>query len=108
MLDETGLAVLLLVLLSGVVVLPVPEKTGVVPTVDAAGVIGMVNDVLPPTGNELELLQFTVCPVTVQPKPLLVKLAGALTPVGNVVVKPMGPAAGAVPTLLMLTGRLEI
>ena len=52
------------------------------------------------------LTQVTICPLVVQVLPLLLKEAGADTPVGKVTVVVIGPVVVAVPLLVTVTGRL--
>jgi hypothetical protein len=51
-------------------------------------------------------VQVTVCPTVVQLQTPLVKLAGALVLVGNVIVAVIGPVVGPVPMLLTVIGTL--
>ena len=56
----------------------------------------------------MELVQDTLLPVVVQPNPLLVKVAGAVTLAGTVSVVVMGPVVAADPMLLTVMGRLRV
>ncbi len=51
-------------------------------------------------------MQVAVWPLVVQLQPLLLNMAGALTPVGNVTVVVMGPVASPCPLLVTVTGTL--
>ncbi|GAB3741796.1 hypothetical protein GCM10028816_50770 [Spirosoma lituiforme] len=68
--------------------------------------MGTIKLVVVPALMDTGRVQLTVCPVVVQPQPLVEKLAGAVIPVGKLVITATGPLAVAVPTLLTLTGKL--
>lgn len=97
--------VLLVVLISDVVATTL-VKLSVVLAVAAPGVIGTENVMLLPLAMGPALVQDTLVPVVVQPKPLLVNVAGAVTLAGIVSVVMIGPVVGAEPMLLTVTGRL--
>jgi hypothetical protein len=86
-----------------------PLNIGVVPAVDAEGVAGtfivmaLFGDTLL---NGPGVLQVTVCPLVVQLLVPLVKLGGADTPVGKVIVVVIGPVAGPEPTFVVVIGIL--
>jgi hypothetical protein len=86
----------------------VPLKTGFVPTIDAFGVMGTLNKLLPPAAIGPGLVQVTVGEAVEHVQPLLVKLTGAVTPVGNVIVVVIMPGAGAVPILATVIGKLLV
>jgi hypothetical protein len=74
------------------------------------GVIGTIISLEPGPGIVVLVVQFTVEPTVAQFQPLLVKLAGADVPNGNVTVAVNGEAvAGALPTLatVMVTGNTD-
>ena len=83
---------------------------GVVPTVLAAGVIGKLNVVVllgETLLNGPAVVQVTVCPLVEQVVPATgLNVAGVLKPVGNVIVLVIGPASGAVPEFVKVTGTL--
>ena len=80
------------------------------PTVLAAGVIGKLNVVVLLGETLLKgpaVMQVIVCPLVVQVVPATgVNVAGALKPVGNVIVLVIAPASGAVPEFVNVTGTL--
>lgn len=98
-------AVLLLTLLS-LAVATVADNTGL--TTTAVGVMGTDTVTLPPLTKVAELLQLTSVPEVVQPKPLLVNVAGAVKPDGMLMVKVTGPVVGEVPPLAMMTGTVLV
>jgi hypothetical protein len=103
-----GLAPLLPVLATGSLGAEVVAlNCGLVPADEGNGVTGtLMTDVFVGAvlliGPGVE--HVTVCPNVVQELPLLKKLAGAVVPVGMVIVVVIGPVAGAVPTLVIVTG----
>ena len=65
------------------------------PTFVFEGVTGTIILTKPGPGIALLVVQLTVLPVVVQPKPLLVKVGGAVVPAGNATVTVSGaPVAG--------------
>jgi hypothetical protein len=90
----------------GVVVVAV--KVGVVPTAAGVGVIGTAKVLLVPAAIGPGLVQVTVPLVVVQVQPLLVKVAGAVTPEGKGSDVLIGPVVGPVPMLVTVTGRLLV
>ena len=54
------------------------------------------------------MAQVTICPLVLHTQPLLLKLAGALMPPGNVTVVVMKPSAAPLPLLVMVTGKLLV
>lgn len=94
-------AVLLLTLLSAAVA-TVPDSTGLVPTAAFSGVMGIVNVVLVPLVIAADELQLTSVPEVAQVKPLLVKLATAVSVAGMLSVKLTGPSVVVVPMLLIV------
>jgi hypothetical protein len=103
-----GAAVLLVEELSPGIGATSPVNVGLVPTIVALGVIGTLNVVDVPLAKAEEVLQLTTDPAVMQLQPLLVKLAGAVTPVGKLTVTANGPPAEAVPTLETVTGKLLV
>lgn len=101
--------VVVAVLLFGLLSLPVAavaDKIGLVPVDAARGVMG-TNTVIPaPFVMEVGLLQDTRVPEVAQLNPLLLNVADAVTLAGILSVKLTGPAVGAVPMLLRLTGTV--
>lgn len=77
-------------------------------TVEAFGVIGTLNTVEVPFAKGDELEQFTTVPIVPQLQPLLIKVDGAVTPAGRLIVADKGPEAGAVPTFEIVTGKLLV
>jgi hypothetical protein len=98
-------AVLLFRLLS-LAVATVAEIVGLVPVEAARGVMGTWTVVLAPLVIVAEELQDTNVPEVAQVKPLLVKLAEAVTLAGIIRVKLTGPDVATGPILLIVTGRL--
>jgi hypothetical protein len=105
-----GVALLLPVLLAGSFGADEPPlNAGVVPAVAAEGVTGtLITMALLPAVllNGPGVKQVTVCPDVLQVLPPLVKLLGADTPEGSVIVVVIGPVAGPVPTFVVVTGIL--
>ena len=101
-----GIAVLLVVLVSPATGAVVALNTGCVPTVLALGVAGTLKPLLPLALIGPGLTQVTMLLLVVQTQPLLLKLAGAVTPVGKVTVVVMGPRVGPLPLLVTVTGTL--
>jgi hypothetical protein len=83
---------------------------GVLPIVPTVGVTGMSKTavLLPATLlNGPGVVHVTTCPVVVQVEPLVVNgPAGALVPVGKLMVVVITPASGAEPVLVSVTGML--
>jgi hypothetical protein len=100
-----GLAVLLAVTASLATGAVLALNIGFVPKILALGVTGTSKVELPAIGTLLGLLQATTLPVVVQLQPLLVKVAGAVTPAGNETVVLIGPDAKALPLLATVTGK---
>ena len=108
---------LLAVMVSPLTGLVVAANAGFVPTILALGVTGTLKVVEPligtftPVGVPLVLVvvQLTVLPDVTHDQPLLVKLAKAVTPVGNVTDAVKMPLYGAVPMFLTVIGKsLEV
>ena len=78
--------------------MPIAGVTGILNVVVAAGAKPVVFGVV----------QLTTCPRVEQVQPPLVNDAGAVRPVGNVVVNVNVPVPGAVPWLVTVTGMLEV
>jgi hypothetical protein len=100
-----GAAVLLVGELSPGIAATLPLNVGLVPTMAALGVMGTLKIVDVPLPKAEEVLQLTNAPAVIQLQPLLVKVAGAVTPVGKFTVTFNGPPAEAVPTLEIVTGK---
>lgn len=104
----TGMVtVVVAVLLFGLLSLPVAtvaDRTRLVPVDAASGVMGTKIVVLVPFVTIVGLLQDTSVPEVAQVKPLLVNVADAVTLAGILRVRLTGPAVGAVPMLLTITG----
>ena len=104
--DVIGVAALLAVFVSPVTGVVVALNTGDVPEVEAFGVTGTLNVLLPPAAIELGFVHVTEGVVVEHVHPLLVKFVGAFIPVGKVIVVVIGPVAEAVPILATVTGIL--
>jgi hypothetical protein len=89
----------------GVVV--VALKTGEVPTVDGPGTTGTLMTLSLPAVIGPALTQVTVWPLVVQVLPFELKLAGAETPVGSVIVLVTGPA-GPEPVFVTVIGTVLV
>ena len=79
---------------------------GLVPIVVASGVTGTRILILSPAGIGPGLVHVTMRAKVLQVEPLLVKVAGADVPAGNVIVVVMIPGAGLPPMFLTTTGTL--
>ena len=104
-----GVAALFPVTISPGVVGVAVNGVGDVPTVLAAGVTGtLITLVLLGATLLIEpgLVQVTVCPTVVQVLLLLVNVAGALIPVGKVIVVVIMPVVGEVPIFVTVTGTI--
>ena len=99
-----GVAALLAVFISPVTGVVVALNAGDVPDVEAFGVTGTLNVLLPPAMIGPAFVQVTEGVVVEHVHPLLVKFVGAFIPVGKVIVVVIGPAAEAVPILATVTG----
>lgn len=103
-----GVAVLLLVFVSPVTGFVLALNTGFVPTIDAFGVTGTKKVLSLPAAIGPKLVHVTEGAVVEHVQPLLVKVAGAVTPVGNVIVVVMMPGAAPVPIFLTVMGKLLV
>ena len=101
-----GVAALLLVIVSPVTGLVVALNVGFVPDNDAFGVIGTKKVLSLPAAMGPEFVQDTEGVVVEHVQPLLVKFAGAVTPIGNVIVVVIIPGAEAVPIFATVIGKL--
>ena len=104
--EVIGTAVLLAVFVSPDIGVVVALNTGDVPEVEAFGVTGTLNVLLPPAAIELGFVHVTEGVVVEHVQPLVVNVAGAVTPVGRVIVVVIGPAAEPPPILATVTGIL--
>jgi hypothetical protein len=102
----SAVAALLLVLVSPTICAVLALKVGVVPTIEAFGVIGTLNVMLKLVAKPTAEVQATVWPVVIQFQPLFENDAGAETPIGNDMVVKIGPGASPVPMLATVTGKL--
>ena len=103
-----GAAALLPVFVSPVTGVVVALNVGDVPEVEAFGVTGTLNVELPPATIGPELVQDTEGVVVEHVQPLFVKFAGAVTPVGKVIVVVIGPEAEPVPIFATVIGKLLV
>jgi hypothetical protein len=78
---------------------------GVVPTAVGPGVTGILSGALAPAAIGLGSVQVTVLPLVVQVQAPLVKLAGAVMPVGSGKVTVVGPVVGPLPMLVTVIGK---
>ena len=101
-----GVAALLFVTVSPVTGFVVALNVGFVPDKDAFGVIGTKKVLSLPAAIGPALVQDTERTVVEHVQPLLVKFAGAVTPVGNVMVVVIMPGAEPVPILATVIGKL--
>ena len=101
-----GVAALLAVLASPGAGDVVALNCGDVPTVPALGVAGTTKPLLTVGLIGPGVVQVTVWLAVLQLHPLLVNVAGALTPVGSVTVVVIGPVAAPGPLLVTVTGTL--
>ena len=101
-----GVAALLPVAVSPGTGAVVALNIGLVPTAALVGVIGTLKLSELAAVIDTGFVQATVELVVVQLQPLLIKLAGAVTPAGNVTVVLIGPVAVPVPMLATVTGKL--
>ena len=99
-----GVAALLLVAVSPGVPAVALNGPGVLPAVPLLGVMGTCTVLLALGASGPALLQATVLPLVVQLQPLLLKVAGAVTPLGKVMVMLIDPVVVAVPLLVTITG----
>ena len=103
-----GLAVLLLVFVSPGAGVVVALNTGCVPIVPLLGVAGKVKVLLSVGLIGPGFVQVEIWPLVLQVQPLLLNVAGALTPLGSVTVVVIGPWALPGPLLVMVIGTLLI
>jgi hypothetical protein len=96
---------LLPVFVSPVTGVVVAVNVGFVPTVVAPGVTGTLNVLLPLDAIGPGLVQVTEGADVEHVQPLLVKVAGAVTPAGNVIVVVIIPGAEPVPTFATVIGK---
>ena len=99
---------LLPVFVSPVTGFVVPLKIGFVPTIDAFGVIGILNKLLAPAAIGPALVHVTEGADVEHVQPLLVNVAGALTPLGSVMVVVIMPGAAPFPILATVIGKLLV
>ena len=100
-----GAAALFPVFVSPVTGVVVALNTGDVPEVEAFGVTGTLKVLLPPAAIGPAFVQITEGVVVEHVQPLFVNVAGAVTPVGKVIVVVIGPIAGPVPTFATVIGK---
>ena len=101
-----GVALLLVVFTSPVTGVVVALNVGVVPTIVALGVTGTLNVLLPPAAIGPAFVQVTEGVLVAHVQPLLVKLVGAVTPVGKVMVVVIGLVVAPVPIFATVIGKL--
>ena len=104
----SGVAALLAVFCSPATGKVVALNTGCVPTALTPVKTGTLKPLLLPALMGPRLAQVTICPLVLHTQPLLLKLAGALMPLGNVTVVVMKPSAAPLPLLVMVTGKLLV
>ena len=97
-----GLFVVLVSPVTGVVV---AVKVGVVPTVAADGVTGTLKVLSRPALIGPGLVHVTDCATVEHVQPFCVNVAGAETPVGNVMVVVITPGAAPFPMFATVTGK---
>ena len=105
---DIGVAALLPVFTSLLTGAVVAFTTGLVPSKVAFGVTGTLKVEAFPLFIGPWFVHVTVKFTVLQLQPLLIKLAGAVMPVGNVTVVDIRPMLGAVPILLTVTGMLLV
>jgi hypothetical protein len=103
-----GVAGLLLVTVSPVTGVVVAVNVGVVPTVAADGETGTLNVLSRPALMGPAFVQITEGAVVEHVQLFDVKVAGAETPAGKVMVVVITPRAGPVPILATVTGILLV
>jgi hypothetical protein len=101
-----GGAALFVVTVSPVTGFVVALNVGFVPDNDAFGVIGTKKVLSRPALMGPEFVHVTVGAVVEHVQLLLVNVAGAVTPTGNVIVVVIMPSAGAFPILATVIGKL--